>query len=447
MIFSNYKELATSPLRERVLQWADEGIASVLPEVFIPGAFSWTGDFIVVNGKHVPAKGKRIFVVGAGKASASMAVELEKILGTENITAGVVLSNYTKSALKKIQVHESDHPIPTERSVLGAKKILSLKEEFGIGENDIVIALMSGGGSSLMAYPAEGLTIGDKQKTIEALIRSGGNVHEITVVKKKISQVKGGMLAEHFYPTPVVSLVLSDVVGNNLDVIASGPFTEDFSTFKDALDIIKKRGIEKAIPRTVISFLEKNKDVPACRKSFSHVHQEILADNNTALRRIKSLAEGEGVEVFLTQGTQGEAKEVAYKICSDIHNQKIAIPTLFLYGGETTVTLDYPHKKGGRNQEFILACLNYLNVRPFKSDWCIASVGTDGIDFIEESTGAIIDPESLKSAKEKGLNVSISSFLEKHKTGRFLDSINSNISTNGPTGTNVCDIMMFFLTP
>src|SRR3989344_2850174 len=415
--FSNYKELATSPLRKRVLGWADSGIRAALPEEFMHKRIRLESDTLYINNQYVPIKNKRVFIIGAGKASVAMAVELEKILGKERIYAGVVLSNDTVNIPEKIEVHHADHPIPTERSVQGADKILSFKEKYAIGVDDLIIALVSGGGSSLMARPVSDILLSDKQKTVEALIKSGGNVHEITVIKKKSSHIKGGKLAQHFFPTPILSLVLSDVVGNNLDVISSGPFAEDFSTFDDALRIISERGIEEAIPHNVLAFLEKNKGNDT-RGEFGHVRHEVLADNATALENIRTLAEKEGITVVVESKVQGEARNVAYTLCSSIHRVPITKPTLFLFGGETTVTLDHPHKKGGRNQEFILAALQYLNIRPFSGKWCVASIGTDGIDFIEDSTGGIIDEDSLRLAKEKGLDVAISSFLEKHKTGR-----------------------------
>ena len=446
-VFSNHEELTTSSSRRKLLQWAHEGIQGALPLHFMRRSVSFEDGVLSVKDQKIPIKGKRVFVIGAGKASGAMAVELEHILGAGNITAGVVLTNDVEDRPRKIELVETDHPVPSERSVEGARKILALKEKFKINENDIIIALVSGGGSSLMAYPAEGISLKDKQKTIEALIASGGNVHEITIVKKKISRIKGGKLGRHFYPTPIVSLVLSDVVGNNLDVISSGPFAEDRSTVADTLSIIHKRKIEGKIPEAVLDFLEKHKDEETGCGGFDHVQHEILADNNTVLETIESLAKNEGLDVIVEPHIQGEAREVAYVLCSDIHAKKITRPTLFLYGGETTVTLDYPHKKGGRNQEFVLACLQYMQARPFHGDWCIASVGTDGIDFVEDSAGGIIDNNSLQVAKEKGLMPAISSFLENHKTGRFLSEINSNIHVGKPTGTNVGDIIMFYLTP
>ena len=240
MFFANYNALATSPLRKKVLEWAHEGIRTALPEHFMQESIRFKNGVLYVKERYISILGRRIFVVGAGKAGAAMAVELDKIIGTENIHAGVVSSNDTTRVPQKIIVHPADHPVPSERSMAGAQKILALKEQFAMNENDLLISLISGGGSSLMACPAPGISFSDKQKTIHALIKSGGNVHEITVVKKKISSIKGGKLALHFYPTPIVSLILSDVVGNNMDVIASGPFAKDSSSFDDALRIIEK---------------------------------------------------------------------------------------------------------------------------------------------------------------------------------------------------------------
>ena len=446
-LFSNFDELAVSPLRKKVLAWANNGIIAALPSRFMPEHVRFEDGILHVGGAHISVAKKRIFVVGAGKASGAMALELERILGAENITAGIVLSNDTSSRPQKIEIHEADHPVPTERSVSGSQKILDLKTKFRINEDDVIIALVSGGGSSLMAYPVDGVSLSDKQKTIEALIKSGGNVHEITIIKKKISQVKGGKLAQYFHPTQIVSLILSDVVGNDVDVISSGPFAEDRSTVLQALQIIERRGIRADIPGAVLDYLEKESKTESGRRSFDHVRHEILADNATALRKIRESAEKEGIEVVLVPDVQGEAREVAYRICGDIHGRTINKPTLFLYGGETTVTLEHPHKKGGRNQEFVAACLQYLLARPFREQWCAASVGTDGIDFIRESAGAIIDSHSVVALKEQGLHTELSSFLERHKTGRLLEQINSIIRIGRPTGTNVCDIMMFLLIP
>jgi len=446
MIFANYKELAVSPLRKKVLRWASSGIESVLPKVFMPRSVKVVREMLYVNTQKFNISGKRIFVIGAGKASSAMAASLEKILGHERITDGVVISNDTTSQPQKIRVHFATHPVPSQQGVLGSKKILRLKTTHAINERDVIIALLSGGGSSLMPHPIPGITLYDKKKLVKALIQSGANVHEMTLVKKKLSRVKGGKLALHFAPTPLISLVLSDVIGNNLEVIASGPFTVDKATTKDAMDVIRRHKSHAKIPSSVMKVLSRKKEpLRYGEESFRHVHQAILADNDTALRKIASLARGEGIRVYVKKSIQGETKNVAYAICERIRKHTIDRPTLFLYGGETTVTLPERHGIGGRNQEFVLACLEYFERMPLKYKWCAASVGTDGVDFIDESTGGIIDESSLRAIKEKEFNAR--AYLKRHDAQSLLKKINANIYVEGTTGTNVCDIMMFFLTP
>lgn len=442
MLFANYKELATSPEREKVLQWAQKSIRRVSPEQCMPSVISLHNGILHIRDDEFALSGRRIFVIGAGKASAAMAVALENIIGEEKITAGIVLTNVASPNPKKIMLRAAGHPVPSEEGMAGVNEVLEMKKKFHIGADDIVIGLISGGGSSMMSYPVSGITMGDKQKMYELFIKHGMSGRESTILKTKISQVKGGGLARHFAPAQIISLVISDDNGvSGHHMTASGPFAEHVSSFSDAWDVVKKYNMEEDLPARIKSYLlsgEKEENA-----ALHGVHQIIVATNEDALDEIRRVAESEGFAVEAKGGICGEAKEVAYKICSDIHNRTVTRPTLFLYGGETTVTLDYPHKKGGRNQEFVAACLQYLAMRPFKGRWCIASIGTDGIDFVPESAGAIIDTDSLRVAEEKGLSISFSSFLEKHKTGRLLGSINSNVQVGRHTGTNVGDIMLF----
>lgn len=446
MLFANYKTLATSPEREKVLKWAHKGILRVSPEECMPKIISLHDETLRVENKQFSLSGGRIFVVGAGKASAAMAVALENITGEEKIAAGIILTNTVFPRPKKIMLRAAGHPIPSKEGMAGVAEVFQMKEKFHIGAGDIVIGLVSGGGSSMMSYPVSGITIEDKQKIYELFIKHGVSGRESTIIKTKISQVKGGGLARHFAPAQIISLVISDDNGvSGHHMTASGPFAEHTSSFSDAWDIIQRYGMEDDLPVRIKSYLLGNKSEN--KAAIHDVHQTIVATNEDALDEIRQVAENEGFVIEVRGGIHGEAKEVAYKICSDIHNYKIKRPTLFLYGGETTVTLDYPHKKGGRNQEFILACLNYLNIRPFTGKWCVASVSTDGIDFIAESAGGIIDAHSLRIAREGQLNLAISSFLESHKSNSLLKQINSNIYIGSPTGTNVGDIMLFLIFP
>lgn len=445
MMFANYKTLAVSKERRFILDLLEKSVQSVLPSRIMPQNVSWRGQSLIVQNKNFPAGNKRIFVIGAGKASAAMAASLEKIVGAERITAGIILSNETSAKPKKIIVHRSDHPLPSRRGAAGVNKILRLKRKYGLTKNDIVIALLSGGGSSLMPAPTGRITLRDKIKTIKALIRSGASVHDMTIVKKKISKVKGGKMAAWFSPTPIIVLVLSDVVGNDLQVIASGPFTADATTYGDAWRVIEKYGIKKDLPNSVLNFLQKMRNENNETREFTHVQPIILADNNTALLYARNFGLKRGLKTRIFAGMQGEAKRVAHSVCSKIFSYTAIQPILYLYGGETTVTLPKRHGQGGRNQEFVLACLNYIQAHNIKHKFCLASVGTDGIDFIAQSAGGIIDNSSLKLCQERKLNVH--SFLEKHDAYNILSKINSNIRVGKPTGTNVGDIAAFLLLP
>ena len=442
-LVKNYKAVATSSEKRSLLKWFEAGMRSVLLPSLVGGNIRVSGDTLFIQGRPFSLAGRRIFVIGAGKAASGMAKAIEDVLGPERITAGVVVSNENTVRPRIIEVHEADHPLPSERSVMGARKILGLKSKYDVGEKDLVIALISGGGSSLLAHPVSGVTLSDKQKMIELLIRSGASVHEMTVLKKKISSVKGGRLAQHFYPTPIISLTLSDVVGNDLTVIASGPLVYNEMTINDAFRIIDAYNLRLTLPKSIVRFLEKNIEIEEKIPPFDHVHHTILGDNNTVLSGIAAAAQKDGVRVHMKSHIEGEAREVARAICADILKQEIKEPTLYLYGGETTVTLPEKHGIGGRNQEFVLSCLEYLRARQFPMPWAIASLGTDGVDFIPEAAGALVDSETIKDADKRSID--FTSALARHDSYPVLCDLGAIVSTGGPTGTNVGDVIMVFV--
>ena len=448
MIIKNLKTLAVTPERELVLSLAEHGISSVLPPKVFKDFIQINGDFLLTKNKKYTIKNKRIFVVGAGKASAAMAEAIEEIIGPERITAGVVLSNDTNIQTEKIDIVRADHPIPSEENIVATKRLLALKEKYTIAEDDIVIGLISGGGSAMLTCPVLGITLADKQKMTELLLARGASGYENTTLKAKLSSVKGGGLAEHFSPAQIISLVLSDDNGEAThEMTASGPFSSDPTTPKDALAILKKLDLIYTAPPHIPAFLRSLESTIPVGKEYSHVDQIIVAHNEMILKNITLLAKENDIDVIVEPRMRGEAREVAYQICSDIRNSPVNRPTLFLYGGETKVTLEYAHKKGGRNQEFIVACLQYFHDNPLGGKWCVASMSTDGVDFIQNSAGGVIDNTSLNLAREQGLDVAISSFLKVHKTGRLLEKINSNICIGGPTGTNVGDVVLFYVNP
>ncbi|MEK6932605.1 MAG: DUF4147 domain-containing protein [Nanoarchaeota archaeon] len=436
MIFSNYKKIATSKEKKLLLELASSGIESLVPKSFIGKIVKLENGNLKIKDQKFNLKNKRIFVIGAGKMSGEMAFELEKIIGGKKITYGFVNTNFIKNKPKKIIINKADHPLPSLKGVYGTKKILDIKKNFNLNENDVIIALISGGGSSLLPYPIDEISFKDKKKVIIELIKSGANVYEITIIKKKMSKVKGGKLAEYFFPSKIISLVVSDVVGNNMKIIASGPLTKDTSTFMDALNIIKKYKLQNKIPKKVLEYFIKNKSFMK-EQDLSNVKQFLLASNNTLISKIENFARKLGLKIAVINNIQGEASLIAKHICDKLNKAKISPPLLIIYGGETTVTLKDRFGKGGRNQEFILACLKYFDHKKFKN-FAIASIASDGIDYIKESCGAIIDKDSFKEIKRYNLD----KYLSKHDSYRILKKLNANL-ISGLTGVNVGDIILF----
>ena len=265
------------------------------------------------------------------------------------------------------------------------------------------------------------------------------------MVKKKLSKVKGGKLAQYFSPTPIIALLLSDVADNDISVIASGPFTRDEDSFQQSIELLSRYEIEGRVPRGILSFLHSHEGELTPSGNTNNVEHIILADNRHALNEIRDISIRQGIDVVMRNGVMGETKEVAADICSEIRSREIHRPTLFLYGGETTVTLPRKHGTGGRNQEFVSTCLNEVRRAPFNSSWCVLSIGTDGVDYIDESSGGIVDGASLDQVIANG--VDLDDYLDNHNSYHLLELLNSNITVDGTTGTNVGDIMMFLMKP
>lgn len=453
MIVKNFNSIATTPERKIILYLAEHGIKSVLPRHALGRILKWEDGVLYTPGKKFALKNKRVFVVGAGKASAAMAESLEAFLGGDQITAGAVLSNDTGFFAEKIEILPADHPIPTERNTVATERVLGLKERFNIGSGDLVIGLVSGGGSAMLVSPAEGISLADKQKVTELLISGGAGGYENTVVKTKLSKVKGGRLAEYFAPAHVLSLILSDDNGEAThEMTASGPFSPDLTTYSDAWEAFERLKIIGKTPPSIRSFFRERMKNPVNMPDLSRVHQIVIAHNETALEAIATAARDRGIEVVMKKYIKGEAAETALEICAEIRQTPVDAPTLFLYGGETRVTLSgspgvgsFQQGKGGRNQELVLSCLAELKEQPLRNRWCIAAIATDGVDFIQEAAGAVIDNNSLKEAQREGFVPR--SFLATHDSFTMLSRINSVISTGGSTGTNVGDIILFYVSP
>jgi len=390
----------------------------------------------------------RILVVGAGKADAPMARAVEKVLG-EDITGGsIVVKDGHGLPLNRITVHEAGHPVPDGRGVQGAEAILDTVRD--AGERDLVICLLSGGGSALLVSPVEGVDLEDKQGVTRLLLSCGATIHEINAVRKHLSRVKGGRLAGLAHPATVVSLILSDVVGDDLDVIASGPTVPDRSTFGQAVDVLKGYKVWAQVPDAAKRHLKMGlagdiEDTP--KPGDPAFEKDCLALVGTNLQALKAAGEEAKAlgypSLILSSMIQGEAREVA-KAFSAVPKEiirsglPVAAPACILCGGETTVTIKGAGK-GGRNQEFALAAAFDID----GIDGVVAlSGGSDGTDGPTDAAGAVADGATLTRARKLGLDPK--AHLEENNAYPFFKELGDLIIT-GPTRTNVMDIYMMLV--
>jgi hydroxypyruvate reductase len=378
---------------------------------------------------------EKIFVVGAGKATAAMAQAVERILG-KRIAAGFinVKSGHT-AKLRFIEQNECGHPIPDAAGVRGAERIAAMARE--ATARDLVICLISGGASALMPLPAPPITLEEKQATTNLLLQCGATIHEINAVRKHISAIKGGQLAALASPARVTSLILSDVIGDNLDVIGSGPTSPDASTFATARAVFEKYAIGKKAPKAVRDRIDAGirGDIAETPKTLEGVENRIIGSNRLALDAAASRARELGFQtLILSSSIDGETRDVAQvhaAIAREIRasGQPLGPPACIVSGGETTVTLR-GKGKGGRNQEFALAAAEGISGL---RNVLIFSAGTDGTDGPTDAAGAQCDGETFTRGDDPLRR------LAENDAYSFFDPLGDLIMT-GPTGTNVMDV-------
>ena len=391
---------------------------------------------------------ERILVVGAGKANAPMAQAIESLLG-ERLSAGViVVKDGHGLPLQHVRVHEASHPVPDERGLRGAEEILSLVS--GAGEKDLVICLLSGGGSALLVAPAEGVTLKDKQQVTQLLLACGASIHEINSVRKHLSRVKGGGLARAAHPATLVSLILSDVIGDDLDTIASGPTVPDSTTFRQAEQILERYGIWDQVPSSARIYIEKgvNGEIAETPKpgdpSFQRDAWALVGTNLQALKAARKEAERMGYGTMILSGMmEGETREVAkahVAIAKEVLSSENPIrpPACVLSGGETTVTLR-GEGKGGRNTEFALAAAIAMEGL---QNVVILSGGTDGTDGPTDAAGAYADGQTVARARQKELDPA--DYLQRNDSYTFFENLGGLVIT-GPTRTNVMDVRVMLI--
>lgn len=383
---------------------------------------------------------KKIYIVGAGKGTYRMALAVEKFLG-KNITEGIInVPQKLKGDLKKININLAGHPLPTAGSLRGGKKILTVVKKAQKG--DLILGLFSGGASALMSVPVEGISLADKIKTTQVLLRSGANIQELNAIRKHLSQIKGGRLAEAANGSTLISFYLSDVVGNDLSVIGSGPTAPDKTTFAKALEIIKKYNLFKKLPAPVISYLElgvkdEYKETP---KTLGKNVINLIIGSHAILAKAAAEAAGQyGFKpVILTDTMQGITNEIGQSLIKKMHrdNQK---NNLYIAAGETTFTVK-TKKPGGRNQQMCLSVLPYLE----QGDYFLA-FDSDGVDGVgpEKVGGALIDYKTFVKAEKQDLDWKES--VEQNDSYNFFKKIGGLIKT-GYVGTNLGDLVLLVKT-
>ncbi len=441
-------------LRDHAKAIFQAALAAVEPHAAVLRSLSKSNHLLrILSGKKVIKridlrKIQRIFLVGAGKAAAPMAEAIEQVMG-DRLSVGIVVVKIGHGLnLTKTSVLEASHPIPDEAGIAAARRIKALLAT--AQPDDLVLSVISGGGSALLALPADGLDLAAKQAVTQLLLGCGASIQEINAVRKHLSQVKGGHLALAAAPASVINLLLSDVVRDDLDTIASGPFVPDRSTFQDVASILHKYNLTKKIPAVVQRYIERGLQgkVPETPKpedpAFRQVINLIVGSNYQALLAAAAAAKRRGYRpLILSSMITGETREVA-KVHAALAKEvrasghPVRAPACLISGGETTVTLK-GNGHGGRNQEFALAAALEL---AGMSDVLLFSAGTDGSDGETDAAGAMADGNTCARALEAGM--SPLRHLESNDAYPFFAKLGDLVMT-GPTRTNVMDIHLLLV--
>ena len=443
ILINNARTPELRKIRRILTEIVDSAISSGNPAVSIRKWVKLNGERLEIADCSIDLEQVgRIVVVGGGKAGVAMAIAIEQILGDRlsggivNIPEGMLPESYTG----KIKFIEASHPIPNGSAMEGARGMLSLVKE--LSAQDLVIFVVSGGGSAIITLPAEGITLTQLQELTLLLLKSGANIHELNTVRKHLSAVKGGQLAREAYPAQIVTLLISDVVGDGLDTIASGPTYWDSTTFSDALAVLEKYKLTDKVPAAVLGRLKDGVKwlIPETPnrgdECFENAYFQIVGSNRDAIEAAEKTARANGLKVIvLTTKLQGEAREAGQNlsyIAEEVLREGQQRSCLFLLGGETTVHVT-GKGVGGRNQELALSAVSGL---AGLKDVAMISFSTDGIDGPTGASGAIVDGFTLQRAKELGINPQ--TYLEDNDAYHFFEKLEDLVLT-GPTGTNIVD--------
>lgn len=425
--------------RRTLLEIADRALDAIDPEAAVADAVGRDGDTLRIGGHSIDLGAfDRVVVIGFGKAAVPMGRAVGGILANAPISGVLVTSD--PAPVPKLEVVAGGHPIPDAGSVVGGRTALRIAG--GVGPDDVVIVLISGGGSALLAAPASGLDIGHLQQINAVLLRSGATIVELNSVRKHLSAVKGGRLGEALAHTgALVTLVVSDVIGNPLDAIASGPTVPDPTTFGDALAVLDRYSLREQVPELAVRHLAAGAkgliaEVDGNLPVFDRQVINIVADARVAANAAASAAEDLGMTaIVVTTELEGEARDVARRLIRDASE----LPTdgVGIFAGETTVTV-VGAGSGGRNQELALSASIELAGR---DDLILLSLGTDGIDGTAPVAGSFADGTAVQRGRLHGLDAT--EHLNRNDAYPFLDAIGDTVTT-GPTGTNVGDLVVVY---
>lgn len=441
----------TIGLRRHAVQILGAAVAAADPASAVLRAVQRDGDRLTIGGESCDlAPDGRVFVVGAGKASVAMASALESLLG-DRIAGGAITTKHGYlGALQRIQITEAGHPLPDAAGLVGAGRIADIVDSAGRG--DLVFVLISGGGSALLPMPADGITLDEKIAATDLLLRSGATITEVNAVRKHLSRIKGGWLAHRAAPARVVTLILSDVLGNPLDAIASGPTVPDPTTFADALAVVDRYGLRGSLPASVLRRLELGAagHLPETPKpgdsAFAGAKALVVGDITLAAHAAVEQAAALGYHVVLhATDAQGEARQVGARFGAQLRDERVRRersgsesrpePVCLIMGGETTVTVR-GRGRGGRNQELALASAEAIAGLP---QTLVAAFGTDGTDGPTDAAGAVADGTTLARAHAIGLDPVAA--LADNDSYAFFDAL-GDLIISGPTNTNVNDLWL-----
>ncbi len=435
-----------SRLRRAAAQILAAGLEAADPEALVARHLTRRGRWLRAAGGRYDLGRGRLVLIALGKAAGAMARAAESVLG-DALQEGLAVSVAPHPALRRTRLLVAGHPLPDRRGLAAAREVERLLR--GLERDDLLLLLLSGGASALLPAPVEGVTLADKARLTRRLLRAGADIREVNTVRKHLSRLKGGGLARLAAPARVVCLVLSDVVGDDLSTIASGPTVPDPTTFADARSVLVRRGLWAGLPASVRRHLEgglraRRAETPKPGDPvFARVRTRLLGGNRRSVQAAAGVARRLGLATrILTYRLAGEARDVGRALAATLgaridKRRGCNAPLCLLAGGETTVTVE-GRGRGGRNQELALGAVPGLAAR--RAPALIASLATDGIDGASDAAGAVADDRTAGRAARLGLPP-VDAFLAANDSSAFFAPLGDLIVT-GPTGTNVADLVV-----